>query len=1233
MLDNRDCSSLRSVFAAGEAAALGVDVELADLVDVRVDRASTTPEETWKRVLAEAEPLFAEVFHEAADGIVITSLEDRRILEVNDAYCRIVGYAREEVVGRTPVELGILTGIDLEDMRARVMRDEGLAGHEIAITTKTGDQRTLAVTARRVTLGGAQRALISLRDVSDRVVREQTLRTRAAEQKALAELGLRALTRAPPADLIDQAVRAVSDALNVEIVAVDELLADGDVLLRSAVGLGDRPVGVVMDSAGKGSQAGYTLLSAQPVISVDLRAERRFTPAAVLMAHGAHSSVSVAIGTPERPWGVLIAASSRRCNFTEDDIVFLDGIAHVLGIAWQREAAERELRRLGVAVEQSDDAILVIELDARIASWNRGAEQLFGYRADEVIGQRMTVLVPAARRGEELGLLARAAAGELVRVQTTRVRRDGELVSVAITISPIRDTDGAVSAALLIARDITHLKRAEQELARLAQAAELSTDAIISVDLDGLVRHWSAGAERLLGISAKDVIGRPLDEVDALAIEPEAATERQRSVSARALNGEFPVEHEFQARRTDGKILDLVGRAAPWRVDEHVVGITRIASDITEPKNAERELRRLADAVELGTGAVISIDLEARVRHWNPGAERLFGYSADEAVGRSLYELTVFTDEPRDQIARMLAGEPAYQYETRRRRKDGTVIDVLLTVSPWTVDGRVVGATGIAINLTERKQAERERERLAAAAEFATDAIVSTDRDGVVRHWNAGAARLYGYRPEEAVGRQLWELTIGVKEAATQIEKVLAGERVQHEAQRTRKDGTVIDVLTTLSPWIVDGEIVGITGVSIDLTERKKLENGLQYLADHDPLTSLYSRRRFTDELERQLRLAARSKHPPALVLFDLDQLKAVNDTHGHAAGDALLKAFAEVLRSRARATDIVARLGGDEFALILPEAGKSDALRIARDIRALLRASWAASSISVSAGIVILTGHEQITADEMLVCGDTALYEAKEHGGDQARIYSGQVDGVLNWVKRIHAALTDNRLVLHSQPIIDLRTGQVTHRELLIRMLGDDGELIAPDRFIPTAERFGLIGEIDRWVTNAGLRLALNGTPVAINLSGYSIGDEAIIAATHAAVAQGLQPNTVIFEITETAALRNLPAARAFAATLAGDGCAVALDDFGTGFGSFIYLKHIPARYLKIDVDFVRELTTSNTDQEVVKAIVGIARSLGKQTIAEGVENTETLALLSEYGVDYAQGFQIAKPGPLDQR
>jgi EAL domain-containing protein (putative c-di-GMP-specific phosphodiesterase class I) len=237
---------------------------------------------------------------------------------------------------------------------------------------------------------------------------------------------------------------------------------------------------------------------------------------------------------------------------------------------------------------------------------------------------------------------------------------------------------------------------------------------------------------------------------------------------------------------------------------------------------------------------------------------------------------------------------------------------------------------------------------------------------------------------------------------------------------------------------------------------------------------------------------------------------------------------------------------------------------------------------------------------------------------------------GALTSLQRIHTALAEDRFVLYGQPIFDLHTGQVTHHELLIRMLSQHGEIIAPAQFIPTAERFGLIHEIDHWVTTNGLRLARDGKCVTINLSGYSIGQRPITSAVRDAIKEGLNPANVIFEITETAALSNITAARQFAATLTSLGCAVALDDFGTGFATFSYLKQIPARYLKIDIEFVRELATSKTDQQVVTAIVAIAHSLNKLTIAEGVENAETLDLLKALGVDQAQGYHLAKPTRL---
>ena len=531
---------------------------------------------------------------------------------------------------------------------------------------------------------------------------------------------------------------------------------------------------------------------------------------------------------------------------------------------------------------------------------------------------------------------------------------------------------------------------------------------------------------------------------------------------------------------------------------------------------------------------------------------------------------------------------------------------------------------GITLDATQR-EAERFRQALAGSELTA----FMMDRD--LRYtWMENPS--LGYAPEQVLGRTDAELL--PPEAAATVsalkKRVLGGESVDEEVAIVR-DGRVGWFWLTAQP-IRDASdaIIGLAGQTTDITKRKEFELRLQHLADHDPLTGVYNSRRMLEELDRQLRYARRSHRPGAVLVLDLDHFKLVNDSFGHSTGDGILKTVADVVRNRVRLTDVVARLGGDEFAVLLPEASGEDALVLASSVRDLLRGYELGPPITTSIGIAVFTGEDQLTGDEILVCADTALYEAKEYGGDQARVYSGKATGALTWVARIQAAITQDRLVLHAQPIIDLRTGRVTHRELLVRMLGDDGEIIPPGQFIATAERFRLICELDRWVTNAGLRLALAGERVTINLSGQSIGEQPIINAVEAAIADDLNPANVMFEITETAALRNITAAPTFAATLAGLGCAVALDDFGTGFGSFTYLKHIPARYLKIDMEFVHDLTTSETDQEVVKAIVGIARSLNKLTIAEGVENAETLELLRALGVDQAQGFFIGRPEPI---
>lgn len=279
-----------------------------------------------------------------------------------------------------------------------------------------------------------------------------------------------------------------------------------------------------------------------------------------------------------------------------------------------------------------------------------------------------------------------------------------------------------------------------------------------------------------------------------------------------------------------------------------------------------------------------------------------------------------------------------------------------------------------------------------------------------------------------------------------------------------------------------------------------------------------------------------------------------------------------------------------------------------------------------MSAGIALFDGAEGLLADDVLAAADRALYEAKEGGRDQVRVHR---DGAtaFGWGERIRAALDEDRLVLYAQPMVDLQSGEVTHRELLVRMLSDDGDAIPPGRFLPTAERLGLMTEIDRWVVREGLRLATGGERVSINLSAASIGDEQVLNAVWQAVEGGMPPANVIFELTETAAVNDIDGARRFAAALTRLGCDVALDDFGTGFGSFSYLKHLPTRWVKIDMEFVRDVAANPTDQQLVKSITDVAHSLGKRAIAEGVEDRETLEALRAYGVDGVQGYFLGRP------
>ena len=455
-------------------------------------------------------------------------------------------------------------------------------------------------------------------------------------------------------------------------------------------------------------------------------------------------------------------------------------------------------------------------------------------------------------------------------------------------------------------------------------------------------------------------------------------------------------------------------------------------------------------------------------------------------------------------------------------------------------------------------------------------------------------------------------------------------------------------------------------------------EARLQYLVAHDDLTGLYNRRRLEQLLELAVLGAQFHNRPSALFYLDLDQFKMINDTQGHSTGDRLLINVANHLKGQIavictqrcaclsdltdmtcadHAADqtkalldpyhlgLLARISADDFALLIENIGEQEALQIGEELRLAMETFHFVTPnqtyrLGVSIGVAMIMPHESFTASEILAQADQACYAAKAKGRNRVQLFRPSDNAVntiqsdVHWVPLIHDALVNNRFRLVFQPVLNIAAGKVTHCEALIRMLDDNNQLVEPGKFIPVAERMGLIHEIDFWVVGRAIDW-LSELPahhahlsVNVNLSTHVLQDPSLAAFVRDRLrATGVDACRITFEITETAAIASFVQTRKMVDELRALGCLFALDDFGAGFNSYSYLKHLPVDYLKIDGTFIVHLLHDPVDQVLVKSMIEIARTLGKKTVAEFVENAETLSLLKHYGVDYAQGYYLGKP------
>lgn len=550
-----------------------------------------------------------------------------------------------------------------------------------------------------------------------------------------------------------------------------------------------------------------------------------------------------------------------------------------------------------------------------------------------------------------------------------------------------------------------------------------------------------------------------------------------------------------------------------------------------------------------------------------------------------------------------------------------------------------------------QEQVQSRQIRLESILENISDGIITIDETGTIETFNSAAQALFGYSLDEVLGQPVTLLM--PKQVGDNHQHYLDDYRrvgIRHAIDRDREeiarrsDGRLFPMSIKVKQMMLGGRRL-FTAVVADISERKAAMERLQELAEKDSLTGLHNRRYFLDELERAVIRAVRGGTKVTLLYIDLDNFKFVNDTMGHMAGDQVLIEVTEMLSARVRSGDLFARLGGDEFAVLLYDLEDTRAEQVANSYRQLLAEynfKYDAKIVDIGCSIGIAAFVEGVkNKEDLLARADMACHIAKNSGRNNVHLFDAssqkEVEGMsadMSWARRIKEAIEEDGFVLVFQPIIDSLSGEVYSFEALIRMHGVDGALISPAGFLPAAERFGLILDLDRWVIRSAIKqlqnepLRSSDCHLSINLSGSSVEASTTLDYIHAQIKDtGVDPSRLTFEVTETTAITKLSQAVSMLDGLDALGCESALDDFGTGYSSFAYLKELPVNYVKIDGSFVQNIDNDMLNRVMVMAMTEVAHAMGKRTVAEFVESKEVADVLKEIGVDLQQGYHHGKP------
>jgi diguanylate cyclase (GGDEF)-like protein/PAS domain S-box-containing protein len=717
-----------------------------------------------------------------------------------------------------------------------------------------------------------------------------------------------------------------------------------------------------------------------------------------------------------------------------------------------------------------------------------------------------------------------------------------------------------------------------------------------------------------------------------------------------------------------------VYRALPGKPQESELELfghaTRLAALAIERCNAAAALRsseaKFRGLYESVLEGVYQFSPDGKVAAVNPAFIKLLGYSSAEEIyalpgAGSLYWDTAARAKFVQELERVGEVRAA---ETVLCRRDGSQLVVLESARVVRDENQVVLAyEGTIADITERKRVEQaifdEKERAQVTLQSIGDGVITTDRDGHIEYLNPVAEQLSGWSSAEASGATIMEV-LRLRDELTHAEienpllRCLREDKVvnfgEHSVLNNRL-GQEIAIQHSAAP-IRDrsGRTVGAVVVFRDVTKERRLKHALSFQATHDALTGLINRREFDNRLTLALQSAREGAGSHALMYVDLDHFKVVNDTCGHPGGDRLLRDVTSLLQQQVRSADVIARLGGDEFGILAMHCTIEQATRIAEQIRQAVRDYrffWEqnTASIGASIGLVAITPDSDSVAS-LLSAADMACYAAKDAGRNRVHVHdSNEVSGrhrEMYWVSRVTRAVDEGRLELYSQPVVATRADSPRlppFHELLVRLRDDDGDLILPGEFIPAAERHNVVGAVDRWVLEeaaARLRHCLaSGREMpllGVNLSGQTLGERDFLEFVLTLINDPAIGHGLCFDISESALTSSAGQVVTFMEEVRKRGCRIALDDFGAGLLSFHNLKKVPVDFLKIDGQLLSCPDINPVDRSMVEVISKVARTLGIATIGERVETAETLACMTELGIDYVQGYHLARPAPLDR-